>query len=79
MVKKIGVRHREKTHETLLTKEELKQSKDYRDYFKSKENNDEENTVAVINILGPIIDGYQTSGAASGDRLKRYMQRVIRN
>ena len=34
MVKKIGVRHGEKTHETLLTKEELKQSKDYKDYFK---------------------------------------------
>ena len=34
MVKKIGVRHGEKTHETLLTKEELKQSKEYKEYFK---------------------------------------------
>ena len=34
MIKIIGVRHGEKTHETLLTKEELKQSKDYKEYFK---------------------------------------------
>ena len=34
MIKKIGVRHGEKTHETLLTKEELKQSKNYKEYFK---------------------------------------------
>ena len=34
LTKKIGVRHGEKTHETLLTKEELKQSKNYKKYFK---------------------------------------------
>jgi UDP-N-acetylglucosamine 4,6-dehydratase/5-epimerase len=34
IIKKIGVRHGEKTHETLLTKEELKQSKNYKEYFK---------------------------------------------
>jgi UDP-N-acetylglucosamine 4,6-dehydratase/5-epimerase len=34
IIKTIGVRHGEKTHETLLTKEELKQSKNYKEYFK---------------------------------------------
>ena len=52
---------------------------DYRDYFKSKENNDEENTVAVINILGPIIDGYQTSGAASGDNISALFDKALKN
>ena len=52
---------------------------DYRNYFKSKENNDEENTVAVINILGPIIDGYQTSGAASGDNISALFDKALKN
>ncbi len=52
---------------------------DYRNYFKSKENNDEENTVAVVNILGPIIDGYQTSGAASGDNISALFDKAIKN
>ncbi len=33
-IKKIGIRHGEKIHETLLTKEELNKSKDYKKYFK---------------------------------------------
>lgn len=52
---------------------------DYRNYFKSKENNDEENTVAVVNILGPIIDGYQTSGAASGDNISALFDKALKN
>ena len=52
---------------------------DYRNYFKSKENNNEENTVAVINILGPIIDGYQTSGAASGDNISALFDKALKN
>ena len=52
---------------------------DYRNYFKSKKNNDEENTVAVINILGPIIDGYQTSGAASGDNISALFDKALKN
>ena len=52
---------------------------DYRDYFKSKENNNEENTVAVINILGPIIDGHQTSGVASGDNISALFDKAIKN
>ena len=52
---------------------------DYRDYFKSKENNNEENTVAVINILGPIIDGYQTSGVASGDNISALFDKALKN
>ena len=52
---------------------------DYRKYFKSKENNDEENTVAVVNILGPIIDGYQTSGAASGDNISALFDKALKN
>ena len=52
---------------------------DYRNYFKSKENNDEENTVAVVNILGPIIDGHQTSGAASGDNISALFDKALKN
>ena len=52
---------------------------DYRNYFKSKENNDEENTVAVVNILGPIIDGYQTSDAASGDNISALFDKALKN
>ncbi len=52
---------------------------DYRNYFKSKENNDEENTVAVVNILGPIIDGDQTSGAASGDNISALFDKALKN
>ena len=52
---------------------------DYRNYYKSKENNDEENTVAVVNILGPIIDGYQTSGAASGDNISALFDKALKN
>ena len=52
---------------------------DYRNYFKSKENNDEENTVAVVNILGPIIDGNQTSGAASGDNISALFDKALKN
>ena len=52
---------------------------DYRNYFMSKENNDEENTVAVVNILGPIIDGYQTSGAASGDNISALFDKALKN
>ena len=52
---------------------------DYRNYFKSKENNDEENTVAVVNILGPIIDGYQASGAASGDNISALFDKALKN
>ena len=52
---------------------------DYRDYFKFKENNDKKNTVAVINILGPIIDGYQTSGAASGDNISALFDKALKN
>ena len=52
---------------------------DYRNYFKSKENNDEENTVAVVSILGPIIDGYQTSGAASGDNISALFDKALKN
>ena len=52
---------------------------DYRNYFKSKENNNEENTVAVVNILGPIIDGYQTSGAASGDNISALFDKALKN
>ena len=52
---------------------------DYRNYFKFKENNDEENTVAVVNILGPIIDGYQTSGAASGDNISALFDKALKN
>ena len=52
---------------------------DYRNYFKSKENIDEESTVAVINILGPIIDGYQTSGAASGDNISALFDKALKN
>ena len=52
---------------------------DYRNYFKSKENKDEENTVAVVNILGPIIDGYQTSGAASGDNISALFDKALKN
>ena len=52
---------------------------DYRNYFKSKENNYEENTVAVINILGPIIDGYQTSDAASGDNISALFDKALKN
>ena len=52
---------------------------DYRNYFKSKENNDEENTVAVVNILGPIIDGYQTSGVASGDNISALFDKALKN
>ena len=52
---------------------------DYRNYFKSKENNDEENTVAVVNILGPIIDGYQTSGATSGDNISALFDKALKN
>ena len=33
-IKKIGIRHGEKIHETLLTKEELRKSKSYTNYFK---------------------------------------------
>lgn len=33
-IKKIGIRHGEKIHETLLTKEELRKSKNYTNYFK---------------------------------------------
>ena len=52
---------------------------DYRNYFKSKENIDEESTVAVINILGPIIDGYQTSGSASGDNISALFDKALKN
>ena len=52
---------------------------DYRNYFMSKENNDEENTVAVINILGPIIDGYQASGVASGDNISALFDKALKN
>ena len=52
---------------------------DYRNYFKSKENNDEENTVAVVNIIGPIIDGYQTSDAASGDNISALFDKALKN
>ena len=52
---------------------------DYRNYFKSKENNDEENTVAVVNILGPIIDDYQTSGATSGDNISALFDKALKN
>ena len=52
---------------------------DYRNYFKSIENNDEENTVAVINILGPIIDGYQASGVASGDNISALFDKALKN
>ncbi len=52
---------------------------DYRNYFKSKENNDEESTVAVVNILGPIIDGYQTSGATSGDNISALFDKALKN
>ena len=52
---------------------------DYRNYIKSKENNDEENTVAVVNILGPIIDGYQTSDAASGDNISDLFDKALKN
>ena len=52
---------------------------DYRNYSKSKENNDEENTVAVVNILGPIIDGNQTSGAASGDNISALFDKALKN
>ena len=44
-----------------------------------KENNDEENTVAVVNILGPIIDGYQASGAASGDNISALFDKALKN
>ena len=52
---------------------------DYRNYFKSKENNDEESTVAVVNILGPIIDDYQTSGATSGDNISALFDKALKN
>jgi len=52
---------------------------DYRNYFKSKENIDEESTVAIINILGPIIDGYQTSGSASGDNISALFDKALKN
>ena len=52
---------------------------DYRDYIKLNENNDEENTIAVISILGPIVDGDQVPGVASGDNVSSLFDKIIEN
>ena len=52
---------------------------DYRDYIKLNENSDEENTIAVISILGPIVDGDQVPGVASGDNVSSLFDKIIEN
>ena len=52
---------------------------DYRNYIKLKESNDEENTIAVISILGPIVDGDQVPGVASGDNVSSLFDKIIEN
>ena len=61
MVKKIGVRHGEKTHETLLTKEELKQSKEYKEYFKIVSDNRDLN-----------YEKYYSNGKKSSQKIEDY-------
>ena len=61
MVKKIGIRHGEKTHETLLTKEELKQSKDYKEYFKIVSDNRDLN-----------YEKYYSNGKKSSQKIEDY-------
>ena len=41
------------------------------------ENSDEENTIAVISILGPIVDGDQVPGVASGDNVSSLFDKII--
>ncbi len=64
MVKKIGVRHGEKTHETLLTKEELKQSKDYKEYFKIVSDNRDLN-----------YEKYYSNGMKNSQKIEDYTSR----
>ncbi len=52
---------------------------DYKDYIEFKAINDEENTIAVINILGPIVDGNQVPGVASGDNVSSLFDKIIEN
>ena len=61
MVKKIGVRHGEKIHETLLTKEELKQSKEYKEYFKIVSDNRDLN-----------YEKYYSNGKKSSQKIEDY-------
>ena len=53
---------------------------DYRDYSKTKETSqDSSNSIAVINILGPIVDGDQAFGVASGNNISSLINKVIEN
>ena len=53
---------------------------DYRDYLKTKEASKESiNSIAVINILGPIVDGDQAFGVASGNNISSLINKVIEN
>ncbi len=60
-IKKIGIRHGEKIHETLLTKEELNKSKDYKKYFKIVSDNRDLN-----------YDKYFSNGSKDKINLKDY-------
>ena len=53
---------------------------DYRDYSKTTETSqDSSNSIAVINILGPIVDGDQAFGVASGNNISSLINKVIEN
>jgi len=46
---------------------------DYRDYKKKKSKIEDKNIIAIISLSGPILDGYQTQGVASGENISELL------
>ena len=46
---------------------------DYRKYKKKKSKIEDKNTIAIISLSGPILDGYQTQGVASGENISELL------
>jgi len=55
----------------LYVNKEIKELKkiDYREYKKKKSKAEDNNIIAIISLSGPILDGYQTQGVASGENI----------
>jgi len=52
---------------------------DYRDYNQKRSKINKENTIAIITLSGPILDGYQSTGIAGGENISELLNGAIKN